>query len=775
MLWRFALLLAIACAFAGRVLAFDAGAAKVEITPPLETPLNGYGDRMGRGAIAVHDPVWARCLFLSDDKTSVLLVNTDLCIINRELRDRVLELAPTDVPKENIFLTATHTHSAQGGMNRQLPARFVTGRFMPDVLETTAKKIVEAMRGALAARRRATIGYDVTTQDKLTENRQVPSGPIDPQIGVIRVDDSDGNAIAIIANMAAHPTTVGGADKFSISADYPGFYYAAVEAQAGESCVAMFLNGAEGNQRPANPEKLAGWAYTEWVGKQLAAKTMEAAAKITCGEATLHVGRSTPTLPPTLAQFMPSTTTLATLEINDLLLTFVPGEPCVQIGLDLRRAALQHGYKAQFTVGLSNDHLLYFVPREVYAGGHYECAMNVYGPGIGPWFLRQFEALMTKGGSAAPSKPSAAIAQEIANGTALQLRGTRYEVGYQQGEAQRDRIKQAFAKHVAAHCADGSWIPKSGLWVYAPSFIDLTPFALPRLAIGARPMLTSLSNDVLDTLEGIADGAALPFDAVWLLQCAPTIAAHDSKEEVYGAPFCTMLAITGDRAGTDQVLVGRNFDWPAGEAPVVYDVQPKDGMRYVEVGFSWTAGAYTGMNESGLSIAIERVDRLGTPSLGGSPVEMVLHDALLHDRSVAEVLTRIEAAPHLRGYHVLIADTVPDNARVVELGEQRVIRVPSSGILLGQVLPADSTNDAAVRYRRVANLVRSERAIGSDELATILSDVEPGRKGLQTILNGETRHSVVMEPRYRRLRVAFPGEDGKLGKPLTISLRRSTP
>ncbi len=130
--YLFALSIAFVAAF--RAASLEAGAAKIEITPPLDTPLNGYGDRLGRGAVSVHDPLWARSLYLNDGKTSVLLVNTDLCLINRELRDRVLELAPAEVPRENIILTATHTHSAQGGMNRSLIVRAVSGRFMPDVL-----------------------------------------------------------------------------------------------------------------------------------------------------------------------------------------------------------------------------------------------------------------------------------------------------------------------------------------------------------------------------------------------------------------------------------------------------------------------------------------------------------------------------------------------------------------------------------------------------------------------------------------------------------------
>lgn len=756
--------------------ALEAGAAKSDLTPPLDTPLNGYFDRLGRGAVAVHDPLSARALYLADDKTAVVLVATDLCVINRELRGRVLELLPGEINKDNVILTATHTHSGQGGMAQSLLFRSVSGRYMPEILEFTAQRIVEAIQAALANRKRATVGFDVIAQDGLTENRQVPGGPVDPQIGVIRVDDSDGNPIAIIANMAAHPTTVGGDDRLSISADYLGYFYAAVEAAVGEGCVAMFLNGAEGNQRPANPQQLAGWAHTEWVGQQLAAKTMEAATKITGGEASLRVATSTPRLPATIADsFLPADTVLKTLEINDLLLSFVPGEACVELGLELRRRALARGYKAHFTVGLANDHIMYIVPRELYPTMTYECGMHFYGPGMDRWVYREFDALMSKGD--APKEqdvPPDAAAKSVDNGAALQLRGSHYAIGYQHGSAMKDALRAAFDTTIMRPCDDGAWIPNEGWWTYAPPFLRLTPLALPRLGIGARPMLAGLSNETLDTLEGIAAGAQLPFDAVWLLQCAPTLTARASVAEMYRAPFCTMLAITGERAGVDQIIVGRNLDWPHPEPPLLVEVIPDRGMRYAQVGFAWSAGTYTGMNEAGLVLAVERVESLGEPSLNGPPVEFVLHEALIHDRSVAEVLARLEAAPHLRGYHVLIADPGPENARLVELGETRVTRVASNGVLLGRAHGFATDAESGARYARVDQLVRSERMIDSDELAKILNDAEPGRSGREQIRNEFTRHSVVFEPRYRRMIVAFPGADGKLGQPVTVTLRKNT-
>ena len=97
---------------AGAAGAMEAGAAKVEITPELGTPLAGSYQRMGRGATAVHDPFYVRALYLEDGETQVFLVSADLAAISPELREAVLERPLHDVPRENVFLTATHTMSS---------------------------------------------------------------------------------------------------------------------------------------------------------------------------------------------------------------------------------------------------------------------------------------------------------------------------------------------------------------------------------------------------------------------------------------------------------------------------------------------------------------------------------------------------------------------------------------------------------------------------------------------------------------------------------------
>ncbi|HNT87538.1 MAG TPA: neutral/alkaline non-lysosomal ceramidase N-terminal domain-containing protein, partial [Candidatus Hydrogenedentes bacterium] len=703
---------------------------------------------------------------------------TDLCYIPRALRRRVLELAPETAPREHIILTATHTHNGPGAMEDRLLYRFVSGRYVPEVLEATARAIVQAMNEAYNARRRAGIAYGTAKQTALSENRRIPKGPIDEQVGVIRVDDSDGNPLAIIANFAAHPTIVPETDHYSFSCDYPGYFYTELESLTSPGCVAMFMNGAEGDQRPASPEGRAGWDRVEAVGRLLAARVKEVVNGLICGEGALHVGYTVATLPPTLADAVqPGDVFLQTLEINDLLLTFFPGEPCVEIGLEMRRRALARGYKAQFTVGLANDYVNYFVPRKTYHRFDYECGMNFYGPGIEDWFYREFSKLMTRG-EPEPDQPpiEAAELRDFAGVRHIVLEGTGFEMGARRGAALKASYAEDFRRRVLAPVASRAVLPDTSFWGWAPPFLDVTPIALTVLGVRARTLLAGLSEETFAEIEGTAHGAALPFDAVWLLQHAHYLDGWRKQDAFFATPFCTMFAATGDRAGADDLLIGRNLDWPDNEPPMIIEMQSAQGRRFVSVGFSWSAGAYTGMNDAGIVVAVERMPLLGDPPYEGVSVEMLARDVLAAATDFESALERLRDAKHIRGFHVLIAGpaTSAPAAAIIEYGSEMHVRGPEDGLLLG-ALPQSVTldDDGNARYARVRELLEAERIIDRAEIEAALGDAAVTQTGRARIWNETTRHSVVFEPLQRRLHVAFPGPDGRPGNYTTLTLRRS--
>jgi hypothetical protein len=76
----------------------------------------------------------------------------------------------------------------------------------------------------------------------------VPFGPVDPEVGVLRIDDENGDPRVIMMTYACH--AVANAHNLEISADYPGVAVRIVEKAFGGNTIGIFINGASGNIAP---------------------------------------------------------------------------------------------------------------------------------------------------------------------------------------------------------------------------------------------------------------------------------------------------------------------------------------------------------------------------------------------------------------------------------------------------------------------------------------------------------------------------------------------
>ncbi|MDQ7035825.1 MAG: neutral/alkaline non-lysosomal ceramidase N-terminal domain-containing protein [Anaerolineae bacterium] len=80
-------------------------------------------------------------------------------------------------------------------------------------------------------------------------NRRWLDRPVDPAVGVIRVDTIEGKPMAVIGNFACHAVVMG-YDNFLISGDWPGYASRNLEEMLGEDCVAIFMQGGAGDVNP---------------------------------------------------------------------------------------------------------------------------------------------------------------------------------------------------------------------------------------------------------------------------------------------------------------------------------------------------------------------------------------------------------------------------------------------------------------------------------------------------------------------------------------------
>jgi len=258
-----------------------AGAAKRDITPQTGLKMYGYEVRKS-GATGVLDPLYARTLVLEAGNKRFALVVLDL---GRVFANSWIEQLRRDVKRSSgidyVLVAATHTHSGPDPTD-QFPAANEPDWGTP-ILRRVANAIDEAHQHAVEARLGTGYGVASIGHNRLRDNpdgtaswfernpTMVPTAPVDPTVSVLRVDNSQGDPIAILVNYACHPV-VFGSDNLQYSADWPGVMIASVGRAFGGKPVVMFLQGADGDINPyyaVTPLEQDALSRRDWSGERV--------------------------------------------------------------------------------------------------------------------------------------------------------------------------------------------------------------------------------------------------------------------------------------------------------------------------------------------------------------------------------------------------------------------------------------------------------------------------------------------------------------------------
>lgn len=237
---------------------FSAGTGRVTITPPLTVPHAGWGAQTHVFAEGVETDLWATVLVVEDGNVRAGFVDADLVILTPPEADavraavaEVLEVSP-----EAVRVSLTHNHAGPPPSNWDWSdqGKEALTSYYASLPESAAL----AARAALADLRPARIGVGAG-ESRIAKNRREnapggriatgvnPTGVIDPQVFVLRIDGVNGTPSAAIVGYTMHPTTMGPTNK-QFSADWPGHLKRTVEQLTDATCI--FVQGATGNVGP---------------------------------------------------------------------------------------------------------------------------------------------------------------------------------------------------------------------------------------------------------------------------------------------------------------------------------------------------------------------------------------------------------------------------------------------------------------------------------------------------------------------------------------------
>ena len=235
---------------------------------------------------------------------------------------------------------------------------------------------------------------------------------------------------------------------------------------------------------------------------------------------------------------------------------------------------------------------------------------------------------------------------------------------------------------------------------------------------------------------------------------------------------CSAVSVDKERSATGGPLLARNLDYPSlgyiHEYTLVTVYRPKGKHAFASVGFPGLIGVVSGMNDTGLTVAVLEVldAKAGETKFNveGVPYQLCLRKVLEECTTIAEAKKLLESMKRTVLLNIAVAD--PNGVAVFEMSPQHVVQRDASQ---GVCVCANHFCTDAMRPANPADPLRSH------ERFQTLEELRPGekkytpddlRKQLNAVnLPGLTLQTMVFEPATRRLHLAFgkiPASEGKL-------------
>ena len=258
-----------------------AGAAKVDISNRDAGPADG--------------PMYVKALVLKSGATTVALITVDAVAIGeigsitndylpnvRARLEKELGILP-----EHVLANASHCH----------------GVISKDVDERTIQVVTKAVQNLVPVK----IGVGRGHEDRIMENRRLKLkdgrtvdvrhayslppddevaevGPVDPEIGILRLDRLDGRTLAVVYNFACHP--IQGVPGGRNTADLTGFASQVIEDNLSEGTIVLFVQGCGGDINPATYKDVDNPRHAEPLGNMLGLSTLKGVRTIQTREDT---------------------------------------------------------------------------------------------------------------------------------------------------------------------------------------------------------------------------------------------------------------------------------------------------------------------------------------------------------------------------------------------------------------------------------------------------------------------------------------------------------
>lgn len=258
-------------------------------------------------------------------------------------------------------------------------------------------------------------------------------------------------------------------------------------------------------------------------------------------------------------------------------------------------------------------------------------------------------------------------------------------------------------------------------------------------------------------------------------------AAHDIGHALQDLALvgCTSFAAWGSHTADGKLLIGRNFDFYAGDAfseeKVIAFINPDRGYKHAMVTWAGMVGAVSGMNEKGLTVTIN-AGKSAIPYMAKTPIALLTREILQHAGTIDEAIYIARQREVFVSESIMVGSAADGKAVLIEVSPHKmgVYEVPNSTDVLvcanhfqSEPYHSDRRNlrqldesHSKYRFDRMNELIASNPTLTPVEAAAMLRNkagiggVDLGYGNEKAINQLLAHHAVIFQPEDRLMWVA---------------------
>lgn len=238
---------------------------------------------------------------------------------------------------------------------------------------------------------------------------------------------------------------------------------------------------------------------------------------------------------------------------------------------------------------------------------------------------------------------------------------------------------------------------------------------------------------------------------------------------------CSSFAVWGDKTVDGELLIGRNFDFYAGDdfakEKIIAFVNPSEGHKFMSVTWGGMMGVVSGMNDQGLTVTIN-AGKSEIPLVAKTPISIVTREILQYASNIDEAIAIAKKREVFVSEAIFVGSAKDKKAAIIEVAPDNfgVYEVENTDELIcsnhfqSEAYKNDERNlkwieesHSMYRFERMEELISEDEKLNVNDAVAILrnkkglDDKEIGfgnEKALNQLL---AHHGIVFKPESRKV------------------------